>query len=148
MMMIEDEGGEMTTTEDSDDRRHLEVGRRGEDMAVAYLREKGWRIEDRNFETKYGEIDIIAERSVDGESGRLVAFVEVKTRSSSGAAAPHLAVTADKRRKLVRMGRTYADWHGRSNTGYRFDVIGIDLSEDPPKLQHFEGAFDFRGRPY
>lgn len=127
---------------------HLRRGRDGEALAVYYLREKGWTIEITNYETEFGEIDIIARRSLEDGSGDMVAFVEVKTRSSSGRMSPELAVTASKRRRITRIAKYYEQRHGRARTGYRFDVIGIDFGEDPPQIRHFEAAFDVSGNPY
>lgn len=138
--MSENRGGSTTD--------HLKVGRRGEALAARYLRDRGWSIISKRFETKYGEIDIVARRPVADGRGAMVAFVEVKTRSSPGRMAPELAVTAAKRRRLSKMGRVYADRHGRSREGYRFDVIGVDFGCSPPEIRHFEGAFDASGRPY
>ena len=127
---------------------HLQRGRRGEQLAAQYLREKGWEIETMNFETKYGEIDIIARRQLEGGQGVMIAIVEVKTRSSSSAMPPELSVTADKRRRLTRMARAYDRRHGDRRAGYRFDIITVDLSEQSPQIRHFDAAFDASGRPY
>lgn len=128
---------------------HLQTGRRGEAIAAAYLREQGWEIETQNFETKFGELDIVASRVVE-DGATLVAFVEVKSRKvkPGSATSPELSVTARKRRKLVRMGRAYAQRYGRGKMGYRFDVIAVEFGEDSPVIRHYEGAFDSRGRPY
>ncbi len=125
---------------------HLRRGQRGEQLAAAYLEERGWEIETTNFETDFGEVDIIARRAVEG--GTLLAFVEVKARSSSGTMTPELSVTAKKRRTITRIARFYDERYGRARCGYRFDVIGIDMSTSPPKIQHFDGAFDASGNPY
>lgn len=138
-------------SEDGDDAalpEHLRKGRRGEEIAARYLREKGWEIEATNFENEYGEIDIVARREVERPGGTMIAFVEVKARSSPGPMSPELGVTADKRRKITKMARHYDQVHGRARTGYRFDVIGIDLSCSPPEIRHFDGAFDASGNPY
>ncbi len=125
---------------------HLRMGERGEDLAAAYLREKGWEIETRNYTTDHGEIDIVARRAV--REGTLIAFVEVKSRKSSEVNAPELSVTARKRRTITGVARRYAAQFERRDTGYRFDVITVDMSEDPPAIHHFEGAFDSQGNPY
>lgn len=132
---------------DADVPAHLQEGRRGEQLAAHFLREKGWEIETTNFETKYGEIDIIARRPLEGGAA-MIAFVEVKSRSSGGKMSPELAVTAEKRRRITRMARWYDCRHGEANTGYRFDVIGIDTGRTPPEIRHFEAAFDASGKPY
>ncbi len=131
----------------SDLPEHLQRGQDGEALAAAYLRRKGWKIEDTNFETEWGEIDIIATRPFP-TGGQMMAFVEVKSRSSPGKMTPELSVTASKRRTITRMARYYEQRYGRPNTGYRFDVIAVDFSESPPNIRHFEAAFDASGNPY
>lgn len=138
----------MSETEDGRLAEHLRRGRRGERIAADYLRDKGWSIEAMNFETKHGELDIVARRPVRRPEGHLVAFVEVKTRSSPGAMGPELAVTARKRSIITSMAEIYVQRYDRANTGYRFDVIGVDLSEESPTIDHFEAAFDVRGNPF
>ena len=138
----------MGDSQQSSDGVHIERGRRGEQLAAEYLRERGWTIEKRNFETKAGEIDIIARRELDDEPGRLVAVVEVKSRTSPGRMTPELAVTSKKRRRLTRAARYYDRIHGMARTAYRFDVVAVDFSTSPPEITHFDGAFDASGNPY
>lgn len=127
---------------------HLRRGRRGERIAADYMRENGWAIEAMNFETKHGELDIVARRPVPELDGELVAFTEVKTRSGAGPMSAELSVTASKRRKIVTMAKIYVQRHGRADTGYRFDVIGVDVAEESPAIEHFEAAFDVSGNPF
>lgn len=127
---------------------HLERGVRGEALAFAYLKERGWEEVTRNFTTERGEIDIIVSRPMEGGEGTMVAFIEVKSRSSTSQTEPELSVTAKKRRRIVSVAKEFVDRFGRANTSYRFDVIAVDLGEEPPKIRHFEGAFDVKGNPY
>ncbi len=128
--------------------KRKELGARGEAVACGHLREQGWEIETTNFECDFGEIDIVARRHLVDEGAWLVAFVEVKSRSDGSQVAPELSVTARKRRTITRVGRYYAKHCGEPGEGYRFDVIAVDLGEEPPGIEHFEGAFDAQGRPY
>lgn len=127
---------------------HLQMGQRGEQLAVQYLRRNGWEIETCNFTTEHGEIDIVARRPVPDQNGTLVAFVEVKSRTRGQRHAPELSVTARKRRTITTVAQVYADRHGETRMGYRFDVISIDFGKNPPAIHHFEGAFDASGNPY
>ena len=127
---------------------HLHTGQRGEQYAVRHLQRQGWEIVDRNFTTDLGEIDIIARRPVDRPAGTLIAFVEVKARTADHRVPPELSVTAKKRRTITRVARWYVQRHAAANTGYRFDVITVNFGAEPPKVQHFEGAFDALGNPY
>ena len=127
---------------------HLQVGQSGEDLAAHYLQRQGWTIVVRNFESKRGEIDIIARRPIDDGAAREVIFVEVKSRTDASQTAPHLSVTYRKRRRITRVARDFADQYGQPHTAYRFDVIGVDFGAVPPRIEHFEGAFDASGNPY
>ncbi len=126
----------------------VEKGRRGEAVACEHLRQEGWEVVTTNFECEFGEIDVVARRELVDEQAWLVAFVEVKSRRDASEVAPQLSVTARKRRTIARVAKYYAQYHGGPGEGYRFDVIGVDLGSEPPTVEHFEGAFDARGRPY
>lgn len=75
-------------------KKELQLGKWGEDIAAAYLEEKGYQITERNVYSVYGEIDLVAIREVDGENKLF--FVEVKTRKSTNFGFPEQAVTKSK----------------------------------------------------
>ncbi|HDH53078.1 MAG TPA: YraN family protein, partial [Nitrospirae bacterium] len=75
----------------------MRLGQKGEELAVKYLRKKGYKIIKQNYKTKIGEIDIIA-----NDGGTLV-FVEVKTRESIAYGMPFEAVNSYKRRKIANV---------------------------------------------
>ncbi|MCX6000252.1 MAG: YraN family protein, partial [Chloroflexi bacterium] len=81
------------------------LGEWGERTAVEYIKRGGYRIRERNFRCKQGEIDIIAE-----EKGCLV-FVEVRTRTGSACGAPEESVNRAKRNKLVATALSYLQTH-------------------------------------
>lgn len=124
------------------------IGELGEELAVAYLLDQGWTIRDRNFRTKFGELDIVAQKEVQRGRGRaqLIAFVEVKARRSTRRAAPEASVTFKKRKTLARLGRFYIKQFSLHSAILRFDVIAVDLGSDPPKIDHYKAAFDAEGR--
>jgi putative endonuclease len=117
------------------DPRHRR-GAQGEETAAGFLESRGWEVLAHRFRMGRLEIDLVARR------GRMVAFVEVKTRRGLGFGAPVEAVTWNKRREIVRVARAWMDRHGQPGDIYRFDVIGI---MDPPggvvTVQHVEDAF-------
>jgi putative endonuclease len=98
-----------------------ELGARGEELAVRYLKNRGYRILERNYRIKLGEIDIIAE-----QGGDLV-FIEVKTRSDSLFGSPFDSVTVPKQRQLSKVALEYISKHGCHNRPARFDVVGVHL---------------------
>ena len=108
----------------------------GEDLACAHLRAAGLRVLARNYRCRAGEIDVVAE-----DHGTVV-FVEVKERGGDSHGQAVEAVTAAKRRKVVRAARLYAARHGLSDSPTRFDVVAIDWGQDGPRVRHFPGAFD------
>lgn len=71
------------------------VGKSGEDITAAYLRKKGWAITKRNYHSRFGEIDIIA------ENDEYIIFVEVKTRAENSLTSPAEAVNLSKQRKIM-----------------------------------------------
>jgi putative endonuclease len=89
----------------------------------------------RNYRCRSGEIDIVAD-----DRGTLV-FVEVKERRSDSHGTAVEAVTAEKRRRVVRAAHAFAATHGLSEAAVRFDVLAIDWGAEGPRVRHDAGAF-------
>jgi putative endonuclease len=96
-----------------------ELGRRGEEAAARHLEARGYRVLERGFRTRAGEIDIVAE-----DRGTLV-FVEVKARSSLACGYPSEAVGWRKRVHLLRAAALYLLGHGGADRPCRFDVVEV-----------------------
>lgn len=112
------------------------LGGRGEDLAVRYLRKRGYKVIERNYRCLWGEIDLIARNK-----GTLV-FVEIKARSSSGFGLPQEAVDRFKQRKLVQVAKAYmAQHHLEETIATRFDVVAIHLSPSGPEITLIKDAF-------
>jgi putative endonuclease len=111
------------------------VGRRGEEMAVDYLRGRGYRILERNYHTRRGELDIIAQKA-----GTLV-FVEVKTARSSSYGHPRDWVGKQKQARLVQAAQAYMTEKDIGEMNCRLDVIAIKVCWRKIKLTHIVGAF-------
>jgi len=99
------------------------IGKFGEEQAKAFLERNGFKILEKNFRTKFGEIDIIA---IDEDTDEMV-FIEVKARSSSEFGFPEEAVNYKKQQKIKRAAleylaanKIYKDW--------RIDVVSIILN--------------------
>ena len=123
----------------SDDPRHR-LGVAGEQLAAEHLARRGFRILERNFRTRWGELDIVA------FDGSVLAFCEVKTRRGGGRTGTALeAVGTMKRRQVRRMaGRWLAERTDRPRASLlRFDAIGVtvDAQGQLLALEHLEGAF-------
>lgn len=112
------------------------AGRAGEEKAARYLRRRGWRIAARNFRTRWGEIDLVAEK------GGVRAFVEVKTRADSRFAEAREAVTPAKQRRLIASAEAYLAAHP-GELQPRFDVIEVyGAAGLPARIVHWENAFE------
>ncbi|MBQ4130900.1 MAG: YraN family protein [Clostridia bacterium] len=98
------------------------MGKAGENLAVEFLREKGFFISARNFRSSRGEIDIIA------ENRELVLFVEVKLRRADAGYMPREAVTADKRNRLLHAAKSFI-YRSKATQNPRFDIIEIITNE-------------------
>lgn len=107
------------------------IGKRGEDLAVLYLRKKGYKVLERNFRKGYGEIDIIAidPSTGSGKSGVLI-FIEVKTRTSDQFGTPFDAITSWKLKPLIQTALYYSMLHPELPHEMRIDAIGIILRTD------------------
>jgi putative endonuclease len=119
-----------------------ELGKRGERIAEQWLVARGWKILDRRFRSGHRDIDLVIERS--GAEGRLIAFVEVKTRVSAEFGGPLGAVHWRKQREIARAAR---DWVAKRNGGgdaFRFDVVGVVYGAGAPQVLHVEDAFQLR----
>lgn len=115
-------------------------GGRSEDEAAKYLAGLGYKVLERNFRTKVGEIDLIAK-----EGGTLV-FVEVKSLRSAGFGAPELKVDWHKRRQIARAAMMYLVRKRLSDTPCRFDVVALSKGEGSGyKFQLFRDAFELEG---
>ncbi|MDE6441196.1 MAG: YraN family protein [Clostridia bacterium] len=106
------------------------LGNRGENKACSYLKKQGYKILERNYRTPFGEVDIIAERE------DVVAFIEVKTRSTDKFGQPNEAVNKDKQRRYVQSANYYFA-SGDPDVTVRFDIIEIYKGE----INHIINAF-------
>ena len=119
-----------------------EVGTEGEKLAAKFLKRKGYRIIQRNYKCKLGEIDIIAEH--DGT----IIFVEVKTRQTQEFGSPQSSVTATKRGQISKVALFYIRAKRLVDQSCRFDVIGITFppGSRKPEIEHIENAFQLNRR--
>ncbi|GAB4179977.1 MAG: YraN family protein [Calditrichia bacterium] len=120
----------------SDNKRGF--GKRGEDEAVRYLQTKGFEILDRNYHySKFGEIDIIAKEP----SRNTVAFIEVKSGYPEKFGSLLEKITPTKIKTLYRLAEAYIYYKKLQNVYFRFDVVLVDYSQNPPQIRHIEDAF-------
>ena len=128
---------------------HLELGERGERMALDYLSDyEGYQIVCTNFRVPLGrglrgqkltaEIDLIA------YDGRTLTFVEVKTRTSDDLVAPERAVDLRKQRQIARAARRYRQLMKVYEEPYRYDVVTVLPSARGDEIELLRGYFDDR----
>jgi putative endonuclease len=111
-------------------------GAEGEHTASKYLTDLGYVLLARNFKTRFGEIDIVA------QDGPTTVFVEVKRREARDHGSAAEFVRPAKIRRVVSAARLYASQYGLSERLLRFDVIAIDVIHRREELTHHKGAFD------
>ncbi len=121
--------------------KHNDLGRLGEEMAVEYLREKGYGVLERNWKLGDLEVDIIARME------NTIVLVEVKTRSSDWMQRPEEAVDRRRRDRLCRAANAYVKGT-RWNGDVRIDIVAIILNESRREINHIEDAVHPRGRFY
>jgi putative endonuclease len=105
----------------------LDQGKRGEEFAVSYLRKQGFRIIDRNFRIRGGELDIIAIEKSKLTGQETLVFIEVKTRSSNQFGAPLEAIGYYKLRSLIKTAEFFKLTHRNLPELMRIDAVAVML---------------------
>lgn len=119
------------------------IGISGEDFCEKYYRKKGYEIKERNYHSRYGEVDLIAQK------GNIITFVEVKTRNEKSLGRPSEAVNRQKQKKLQLTAMKYME-NEPVDVFSRFDIFEVWQNEGRIyKFNCIESAFDsedFSGR--
>lgn len=110
---------------------NTKTGNYGEDLAYKYLQKMGYKIIERNYRIRGGEIDIVA------REGDTLVFVEVKTRWSREYGFPVESMTPWKIKALLKTARFYIQKISWGDREYRLDFVGVDFTEskDNPKIE-------------
>jgi len=109
------------------------LGKWGEDQAVRLLQKKGYEILERNYHTRYGEIDIIARQE------DCLVFVEVKTRQFDE---PTEAINKRKQQKMLATAQHYAVNQDYEVGDIRFDCVALQKSASGYKIRHFQDIIE------
>lgn len=113
----------------------IEIGQQAEELCTAHLRQHGLTILQRNFRSRFGEIDIIA-----GDDDQLI-FVEVRFRKNTRYGQPYETVTRKKQEKLIKTAWSYLqNQHAGLNKACRFDIMSVTSS--PQQIEWIKHAFD------
>lgn len=97
----------------------LDLGKLGEEQAVARLKKEGYRVLARNYRNTFGEIDIIA------SDGKTLCFVEVRTRTKDWHGHPFESISPAKQKKIIRAARGYLARQDTEDVEARFDVVAV-----------------------
>lgn len=112
------------------------TGKKGEELAAAYLAGAGYRIVERNYRCLFGEIDIIA------WEGDTLVFTEVKSRRSEAYGTPQLAVGREKQKKISRIALHYLSEKRLCRSPARFDVVAVMLRPEGSAIELIRNAFE------
>jgi len=115
---------------------NLDLAKIGEDMALEFLKNKDYKILERNFRTILGELDIIAK---DKET---ICFIEVKTRTSDKFGLPQESVNRLKQRKMSQSAMIYLKDKNLLEKPARFDVVSILNPQQDAKIDLIQDAFE------
>jgi len=113
---------------------HVELGKKGEDIAARYLVGKGYKILHRNWRYLHKELDIVATQN------KYLVVVEVKTRLSDYWEEPKEAVRRKKQKNIIEAADEYVTRYN-INLDVRFDIISILISNGKVEVEHIEDAF-------
>ena len=113
---------------------HNELGKEGEDLAVAHLLKTGYKIVARNFRYQKAEVDIIARKN------DVLAVIEVKTRSTPDFGDPQNFVKQKQINSLVKAIDHFVNEHNLE-VDVRFDIVAIIKNKAGLKIEHLEDAF-------
>ncbi len=116
-----------------------ELGARGEGLARAFLKAKGYRVVATNYRCRHGEVDIIA------RDGPCLVFVEVRTRRARGwFGAPQESISRHKRRRLITTAETYLQDSNEDHADWRIDLVAINIDSRGivRPVEHVENAVE------
>lgn len=121
-------------------KQNIYLGKSGEDSALNFLKENGYKILIKNYKTKLGEVDIIA---YDKDT---LCFIEVKTRGSLRFGSPQEAVSHFKQRQISKAALEFLKRNNLLNKKARFDVVSVIYAEDKPEFGLIKNAFELEER--
>ena len=110
-----------------------DLGKKGEEIAKKYLIKSGYKIIERNFRTKYGEIDLICEKD------NSIIFIEVRTKSNLDFVSPEESISSKKIDHIKNSSLDYLSKNKKKYKDIKFEFIGILISsENDYKINHIK----------
>jgi putative endonuclease len=118
--------------------KNKQLGNLGEEFCVNYLKEIGYEILERNYFSRFGEIDIIVKNKIS------IAFIEVKTRKNEDIDHILMSITRKKQSNITKTALVYIYEHENEFPNimeYRFDVMIVQTNDNNNTIEHIENAF-------
>jgi len=115
-----------------------ELGKKGEDVALEYLLQRGMKLLARNWRCGHKELDLVM------EDGEFVRVVEVRTREYPSLVDPYESITAPKRRKVILAAKGFLAQNGGKLSGSKevvFDVVSVMFNGELFELKYIREAF-------
>ncbi len=111
-----------------------DIGDQGEQIALCFLQEKCYRLLEKNYTSRYGELDLVMMDS------SVIVFVEVKTRTSESFGFPEEAVTPVKLERIMNAGMEWLQSHPEMPDDWRVDVVAVQLNRhrQVKRIDHFQ----------
>ena len=120
----------------------IDLGKKGEELAAGFLKKLRYKILEKNFRCKFGEIDIIE------LEGKTLVFIEVKTRLSLAYGSPQTSVTPKKKAQLTKIAFFYLQLNRLFHREARFDVVSIELDSGKERIELIRNAFEISEKYY
>ena len=112
------------------------LGSEGEQIALTFIKKRGFKILSTNYRSPVGEVDIIAAKK------NLISFIEVKTRQSSHFGHPEEAIRRKKMKRIIRTAQHYLVTHNLyDKVTVRFDVLSLVKKDASFDVEYFKNAF-------
>jgi putative endonuclease len=119
----------------------LKTGKKGEELACWFLEEQGYRIIEKNYRTRFGEIDII------GDDKGFISFVEVRTRAGDDPGSPEDSIGFRKQNQIARSALAYIKSKHLEDRDCRFDVVCVkNINSVSPRMSLIKNAFELNSR--
>lgn len=119
----------------------IDSGKKGEELAVSFLKKQGFRIIARNYKIRLGEIDII------GKDKDCISFIEVRSTNSRIFEGPEYTIDRRKQGQIAKAALSYIKRYGLEDKDCRFDVICIEgVDSASPNIRLIKNAFDLDPR--
>jgi putative endonuclease len=118
--------------------KRKDLGNRGEQLALNFLKKKGFRILETNYRCPHGEIDIITRQK------DCLVFIEVRTKTNLAFGSPEESITNAKKRHLESVANHYLQNLAKMPLSWRIDLIAIELESDNKlkRIEHIENAIE------